>query len=127
MSAPLPRYRQIAGELRARIRTGQYAPGDRLPSLAELVADYDVTVGTATKAIGVLKDEGLARKEQGKGTFVSDQLPEEARSESEQMRADIEALREKVAQLERRFNIHEDATPDNAHAPELTPRSATSR
>lgn len=103
-----PKYLRIAGELRTRIRSGEYAPGDQVPSLSDLTAAYHVTVQTVTKAFGVLEDEGLIWKQQGIGTFVSDPLPEEARSEAEQMRADIEALTEKVKELEDRLAAHEE-------------------
>jgi len=108
MAALSPKYRQIADELRARIRSGEYAPGDRLPSMADLMAAHRVALGTVKDAIGVLTDEGLAYKEQGRGTFVSNPLPEEARSEFEQMSAAIEELSEQVRLLDARMTAHEE-------------------
>ena len=49
-SRALPKYRQIAEGLRAEIAAGRYAPGDRLPSVVELIAGNGVALGTVLKA-----------------------------------------------------------------------------
>ncbi len=46
-----PKYRQIADDLRARIHSGEYAPGARLPSKAELMARYETALGTVDRAL----------------------------------------------------------------------------
>ncbi|MFO0749678.1 MAG: TetR/AcrR family transcriptional regulator C-terminal domain-containing protein [Myxococcota bacterium] len=61
---------RIAAELRARIRSGKLAPGERLPSVRALVAEHGVALATATKALAVLKKEGLVRVKPGVGTLV---------------------------------------------------------
>ena len=65
-----PKYRRIAGELRAAIASGQYKPGDRLPSKSELQASYGVAVNTVERAIEVLRHEGLVESAQGAGVYV---------------------------------------------------------
>lgn len=66
----LPRHRQIAADLRERITTGQYAPGERLPSERELVDSYGVSRPTIRDAIDLLRAEGIVVTEHGKGVFV---------------------------------------------------------
>jgi DNA-binding GntR family transcriptional regulator len=66
-----PPYLVIAADLRERIRTGEFRPGDALPSINRLSQDYGVAKTTAQKALQVLKDEGLARGVQGWGTIVT--------------------------------------------------------
>jgi len=62
---------EIAGELRARIRSGDLQPGDRLPTMAELGTSYEVNRQTARQALIALKDEGLVEYRGGRaGTFV---------------------------------------------------------
>lgn len=56
--------------MKAAILTGTLQPGDRLPSYADLAAQYRVAPMTAQKAVGVLRDEGLVISRQGKGSFV---------------------------------------------------------
>lgn len=60
----------IASDLRDRITTGQLKPGDRLPSEAQLAAQYKVSTATLRSALAVLQGEGLVEKLHGKGNFV---------------------------------------------------------
>ncbi len=70
-----PVYAQIADELRARIKSGEYAPGAKLPSGAELVAEYGVARATVDRALAVLLAEGRIESARGKGYFVREVPP----------------------------------------------------
>jgi 8-oxo-dGTP pyrophosphatase MutT (NUDIX family)/DNA-binding transcriptional regulator YhcF (GntR family) len=99
-----PKYRQIAGELRARIETGEYPPGSRLPSKAELMSRFSVALNTVDNAIRVLRDLGLAETKQGLGTFVSDPLPAaQPSSEYEAVTKRLDDVAEEVRQLRERL------------------------
>ncbi|MFD3532924.1 TetR/AcrR family transcriptional regulator C-terminal domain-containing protein [Streptomyces sp. NPDC058664] len=65
-----PPYLAIAAELRRRVRSGELAPGDRVPSTRAITREWGVAMATATKALGVLRQEGLVRAEPGVGTVV---------------------------------------------------------
>jgi DNA-binding GntR family transcriptional regulator len=93
------KYERIAGELRAGIRGGKYAPGSRLPSKSELRAMHEASDGPVNEAISVLRSEGLVETRQGSGIFVCDPLPEEARSEYEAVMARVDAIAEEVRRL----------------------------
>lgn len=94
-----PKYRRIAGEWRDRIRSGGIAPGTQLPSKADMMASYKVSLGTVNDALKVLRDEGLVESRQGSGTFVVDKLPEEARSEFDVIMEHLDALEAEVKRL----------------------------
>ncbi|HSG98172.1 MAG TPA: GntR family transcriptional regulator [Woeseiaceae bacterium] len=64
-------YLDLASELRDRIVSKKWKPGDLLPSETELCRDFGVSRGTVVKALDVLNREGLAQRRQGVGTFVS--------------------------------------------------------
>ncbi|MEK9524519.1 TetR/AcrR family transcriptional regulator C-terminal domain-containing protein [Streptomyces sp. NPDC087908] len=65
-----PPYLAIAAELRRRVRLGELGPGDRLPSTRAITREWGVAMATATKALAVLRQEGLVRAEPGVGTVV---------------------------------------------------------
>ncbi|GAA1202299.1 GntR family transcriptional regulator [Pseudonocardia alaniniphila] len=65
-----PPYARIVAELRRRIEAGELAPGDRVPSTREITRSFGVAMATATKALGVLRQEGLVRAVPGSGTVV---------------------------------------------------------
>ncbi|MET9973864.1 GntR family transcriptional regulator [Streptomyces microflavus] len=73
---PIPPYRQIADQLRARIADGTIPVGRRIPSLVELEQEFGVARDTLRKAVKVLKDEGLVETVNGMGVFVTQQPPE---------------------------------------------------
>ena len=66
-----PKYQQIYSRLCDAIRTGELAPGDRLPVEDELVEQYGASRNTIIRALMALRDEGLLERVQGVGTFVS--------------------------------------------------------
>jgi GntR family transcriptional regulator len=65
-----PRYREIEAALRERI--ARLRPGQRLPSDADLCQEFGVSRMTARHAMAQLADEGLVRRDPGRGTFVAE-------------------------------------------------------
>ncbi|MFI1091839.1 GntR family transcriptional regulator [Streptomyces sp. NPDC020917] len=63
-------YERIADDLRDRIRAGELAPGDRLPTETVLVERYGKSLPTLRQALGLLQAEGLIEKQHGRGNFV---------------------------------------------------------
>ncbi|MFD4657051.1 TetR/AcrR family transcriptional regulator C-terminal domain-containing protein [Kitasatospora sp. NPDC058444] len=70
MSVEPPPYARIAAELRRRIEAGELCPGDRVPSTRAITQRWGVAMATATKALAVLRQEGLVRAVPGVGTVV---------------------------------------------------------
>lgn len=71
-SARAPKYQRIADALRAAVRAGEYAAGERMPAETDLVEQYEVSLPTIRQALGVLRAEGLIESRHGIGTFVRD-------------------------------------------------------
>nr|WP_302474070.1 phosphonate metabolism transcriptional regulator PhnF [Roseococcus sp. MDT2-1-1] len=67
-------WRQIAGRIEADITSGIHAPGDRLPTEAELSARFGVNRHTLRRAMESLEARGLVRVEQGRGSFVAEDV-----------------------------------------------------
>jgi len=67
-----PAYLQLARILREMITSGQVAPRQPMPSIKSITQQYGVAKGTAEKALGVLRDEGLVVTVPGRGIYVID-------------------------------------------------------
>ena len=67
----IPKYIRIADTLKAEIAKGTLSPGDQMPSYNEMTQRFDVAKHTIDKAHAILEQEGLVRREQGRGIFVA--------------------------------------------------------
>jgi AcrR family transcriptional regulator len=61
---------RVAALLRARIRSGELAPGAPVPSARQIVREHGVALATAAKVLGILRRERLVRVARGVGTLV---------------------------------------------------------
>jgi len=66
-----PLYQQIKGLILQSLQSGEWKPGESIPSEMDLAARYRVSQGTVRKAIDELAAENLLMRRQGKGTFVA--------------------------------------------------------
>ena len=66
-----PKYIQLSALLRDQIERGELQPGDQIPTEDALGEKYRVSRGTVRQAIAILVNQGLIRREQGRGTFVN--------------------------------------------------------
>jgi GntR family transcriptional regulator len=57
--------------MREKMSSGEWKPGDLIPSERELSEQYGISRMTARQAITELVNEGLFYREQGRGTFIS--------------------------------------------------------
>lgn len=71
--ASVPKFREIAEHFRARILGGELRAGDEVPSERALATQYGVSRPTATRALELLRTQGLVYSVQGSGTYVADQ------------------------------------------------------
>jgi DNA-binding GntR family transcriptional regulator len=68
---PQQRYEQVAHDLRMKITTGVYPPGSKLPSRAQLAAEYAVSGSVIDKAMMLLRFAQLTETLPGVGVFVA--------------------------------------------------------
>lgn len=71
MPADQPLYLRIAGEIEARIRSGDLRPGERLPSIRQIADRWQVAIATATRVLATLREGGLVETKVGSGTVVA--------------------------------------------------------
>lgn len=75
-----PRHTSVSGRrsgalvqaLEGEIRRGRFASGDRLPSEAELGAEFGVSRTVVREALGALKARGMLVSRRGSGTYVAE-------------------------------------------------------
>ncbi len=75
LTGPHAPYMLIVYVLVEKIKSGELKPGDRVPSVTELVATYAVSHSTARRALAKLKEMGLTDTVPGYATFV--RLPDQ--------------------------------------------------
>ena len=70
----VPTYLQLVQQVRQAVRMGVLQPGDRLPTVKEVVGSLAINPNTVLKAYRELDHEGLVEGRRGQGTFVSHTL-----------------------------------------------------
>lgn len=71
-----PEYLRIAADLRRRITSGEYGPGDQIPTLTALSREYgNVSETTIRNALRLLTNEGLIESRARAGTRVRPRPP----------------------------------------------------
>jgi GntR family transcriptional regulator, transcriptional repressor for pyruvate dehydrogenase complex len=68
---PLRVFQAVSDQLVQRIRTGDWLPGERLPSIAQLARDLGASTGSVREALRSMESAGMVRIEHGRGVFVS--------------------------------------------------------
>jgi DNA-binding transcriptional regulator YhcF (GntR family) len=67
-----PIYLQISRLLSERILTGEWKPGDRVPSVRDLATDLEVNPNTVARTFQLLQDSGVFENRRGVGSFVAE-------------------------------------------------------
>jgi GntR family transcriptional regulator len=67
-----PLYLQVYDKLTSLIADGTWAAGTMIANEVDLARDLGVSVGTARKALQLMVERRLLKRQQGRGTFVAD-------------------------------------------------------
>jgi GntR family transcriptional regulator, arabinose operon transcriptional repressor len=70
-SAVAAKHRHVFEVVRNRIQSGDYLPGDRIPSEVNLIQEFGVSRPTVARALQELQRRGLVHRRRGAGTYVS--------------------------------------------------------
>jgi DNA-binding transcriptional regulator YhcF (GntR family) len=66
-----PKYEQLVNEIIRHIQSENLLLGDKLPSIHEVIKNYDISRDTVVIAYNELKSRGIIRPKHGKGFYVS--------------------------------------------------------
>jgi GntR family transcriptional regulator of arabinose operon len=65
-----PKYQWLSNILRERIQNAVYKAGEKLPSEAELIKEFNFSRQTVRQAVSSLEKEGLVETRQGRGSII---------------------------------------------------------
>lgn len=74
-----PIYRQLKERVVAMMLDGELKPGDALPSVRQVAAEYQLNPITVSRAYQELADEALVEKRRGLGMFVTEEAARKLR------------------------------------------------
>jgi GntR family transcriptional regulator len=66
-----PLYKEVKIRITRSLASGEWNPGEALPSESRLAGQFKVSIGTIRKAIDELVAERILLRQQGRGTFVA--------------------------------------------------------
>jgi len=97
----LPIYLQLKEKVVAMMLDGLLKPGDALPSVRQVAAEFQLNPITVSRAYQELADEALVEKRRGLGMYVTDGAPEKLlASERERfLREEWPAVVERIRRL----------------------------
>ena len=84
----IPIYTQLIEQIKQRIVSGVFAPGQRLPAVREFALDAGVNPNTMQRALAELERDALVHSQRTAGRFVTEDA------------AQIRQLREELAQAQ---------------------------
>ena len=94
-----PLYRQIKTLITRSLVSGEWRPGEPIPSEIELASRYSVSQGTVRKAVSELAEERVLVRQQGRGTFVASHAGERSQFPFLRVRPDEDELMNLDARL----------------------------
>jgi GntR family histidine utilization transcriptional repressor len=75
-AVPVARFEQVKEYIRTRILSGEWRPGDRIPSELALVDELGVSRMTINRALRELAEQGVLARFPGVGTFIAEEKPQ---------------------------------------------------
>ena len=105
-----PLYRQIKTLITRSLVSGEWRPGEPIPSELELASRYSVSQGTVRKAVSELAEERVLVRQQGRGTFVASHAGERSQFPFLRIRPDDGELKDLQARLLRLQRVRDPAS-----------------
>jgi GntR family transcriptional regulator len=87
-----PIFLQIAHQIESQVKDGTLKPGDQLPTVRELAIDLRINFSTVARAYRILDEQRLISTQRGRGTYISDEEPNENVQEMSEGHRTIEKL-----------------------------------
>ncbi len=99
------KFESIYEELLKEIQNGNYLPGSKLPTEKDLAERFLVSRNTLRQALMLLTQEGYISNQQGRGTFVLQNIPESASSFDQISNPMVRCAKTAVTRIAKGFSI----------------------
>ncbi len=76
-----PKYARLKRFLTGELAAGRMREGEALPSVRQMADSHGIARDTVRQALGEMEQEGLVRREQGRGTFVTEDARDRLRKD----------------------------------------------
>ncbi len=100
-----PKFEAVYEQLLNEIQNGNYLPGAKLPTETDLAERFLVSRNTLRQAIMLLVQEGYLSNQQGRGTFVLQNIPENISSFEQLSDPMLKCAKNPVTSTELEFEI----------------------
>ena len=100
------KYEAVYNELLKSIQNGDFLPGENLLAESDLAAKFNVSRNTLRQAITLLVQDGYLSNQQGRGTFVLQNIPEETNSFERLSDPMVKASRNEVSDIVTVYCLH---------------------
>lgn len=94
-----PIYTQLVEQIKLRIASGVFAPGQRLPAVREFAMDAGVNPNTMQRALAELEREGLVFSQRTAGRFVTEDSEMIRQTKEELAQQQLEQFLQAMARL----------------------------
>jgi GntR family transcriptional regulator len=96
-----PIYRQLKDRLVSMMLDGDIKPGDALPSVRQIAAEYQLNPITVSRAFQELADENVVEKRRGLGMYMSENAKDQLLSSEKQrfLQEEWPAIAERIRRL----------------------------
>ena len=95
----LPIHSQLLAQLKLAIVSGDFRPGERLPSVRDMAMEAGVNPNTMQRALQELEREGLVYSMRTAGRFVTEETVLIENAKKQLARAKVESFIESMARL----------------------------
>ncbi len=99
----------IADELEALIRSGRYAPREQVPSVAQIIAQWQTSNATASEVLRLLQSRGLVESDR-RGTYVVEGFPIDTGEPELSLAERVSKLERDVHTIQQRLGL-DDTSP----------------
>lgn len=115
-----PIYLQIVDRIKIKIITGEYQPGDKLPSVREMALEMQVNPNTMQRAYSYLEMEGLVHSQRTSGRYVDPDKDKVQQLKKElakiQVRDFLESMRQLGFTMDEIIEVLESMRKKNEHS-----------